>query len=141
MKREKMLQMLLPFLVVVALVVWGRGLGSFRKKGSLPASYDPGLGAGGGSSSPSDILTRARARSSYSGWGRNPFDIYAERSQTSILSGILWDRGNPQAMINGEIVGIGAKAGLYTVVDIQQDRAILNDGTKDFEVMLGGEPE
>lgn len=88
-----------------------------------------------------DILMKGRARSSYPEWGRNPFDVSAQQSQKSILSGILWDRGNPQAMINGEIVGIGATAGLYTVVDIQQDRVILNDGAKDFEIMLGGDSE
>ena len=141
MKREKILQVLLPFLVVVALVVWGRGLGGFRKKGSPVVPHDLGLGGGGESSASSDILTQGRARSSYPEWGRNPFDVYVERSQKSILSGILWDRGNPQAMINGEIVGIGAKAGLYTVVDIQQDRVILNDGAKDFEILLGGGQE
>jgi hypothetical protein len=137
MKRERILQIFLPFLVVVALVVWVRGLGSFRKKGP-PGAFDDGSLALSPRMPSSDILTRARLRSSYREWGRNPFEIYAEKSQKSVLSGILWDRGNPQAMIDGEIVGIGTKAGLYTVVDIQNDRVILNDGAKDFEIILGG---
>lgn len=141
MKREKILQMLLPFLVVVALVVWARGLGSFRKKGSQGIFHDPGFGEGMISSSSSDVLTRVRPKTLYTEWGRDPFDVYAVKSQKSILSGILWERESPQAMINDEIVGIGAKAGLYTVVDIKQDRVILNDGAKDFEVMLGGGQE
>lgn len=141
MKREKILQMLLPFLVVVALVVWVRGMGSFRKKGPRGIFHDPGSGEGTISSSSSDVLTRVRPKTLYTEWGRDPFDVYAVKSQKSILSGVLWERESPQAMINDEIVGIGGKAGLYTVVDIQQDRVILNDGTKDFEVLLGGGQE
>lgn len=131
------MQIFLPFLIAAALVVWVRGLGSFRKKGS-PGVFDDGSLAPSTRMPSSDILARERLRSSYQEWGRNPFELDAEKSQGSILSGILWDRGNPQAVINGEIVDIGTKAGLYTVVDIQNDRVILNDGAKDFEIILGG---
>jgi hypothetical protein len=52
------------------------------------------------------------------------------------LSGILWDEKDPTAIINDRIVGIGDRFGVYSVVNIKQDRVILNDGFSDFELRL-----
>ena len=74
-------------------------------------------------------------------WGRDPFSgkVYSstERAINLSLSGILWDSKNPQALINSEIVRVGDTLGNYTVIGITKDRVILNDGTKDFELILG----
>jgi len=48
----------------------------------------------------------------------------------------MYDKKYPQAIINGEVVGIGATVGGKRVVDIKEDRVILNDGSKDFELRL-----
>jgi len=48
----------------------------------------------------------------------------------------MWDKEKPMAIINGEIVKIGGNVSGNTVVDIKQDRAILNDGAIDFELKL-----
>lgn len=72
---------------------------------------------------------------------RDPFTslpiIPKERYSSGIcLNGILWDRSNPMAIINDSIVKIGDKVDDTFVVDIKQDRVILNDGAREFELRL-----
>lgn len=87
-----------------------------------------------------DIARERRAkRSSFTSWGRNPFSLYRGPATTIsglALSGVLWDENAPTAIVNEEIVGIGDKIGIYTVVDIQKDKVILTDGTKNYELNL-----
>jgi hypothetical protein len=52
------------------------------------------------------------------------------------LSGIIWDKKNPKAIISGKIVGIGSKVKNNLVVEIKPNSVILNDGEKDFEIIL-----
>ncbi|MDP3731698.1 MAG: hypothetical protein Q8R31_01530 [Candidatus Omnitrophota bacterium] len=85
-------------------------------------------------------LTRGAKRSNYSSWGRNPFSISGapiRRLGALTINGILWDKKNPLAIINEEIVKVGDKIDGNTVVGIKQDRVILNDGSKDTEFLLG----
>jgi hypothetical protein len=72
---------------------------------------------------------------------RDPFSlapiIPSEKySSDTHLNGIVWDKTSPMAIINDEIVKIGDSVGGKIVVDIKQDRVILNDGSKDFELRL-----
>jgi hypothetical protein len=86
------------------------------------------------------FLTRRAKRSDYSYWGRNPFSISGapiRRFGGLTINGILWDKKNPLAIINERIVKIGDKIDGNTVVGIEQDRVILNDGSKDIELLLG----
>jgi len=86
------------------------------------------------------FLTRRAKRSNYSSWGRNPFLISGapiRRFGGFTINGILWDKKNPLAIINERIVKIGDKIDGNTVVNIKQDRVILNDGSKDIELLLG----
>jgi len=86
------------------------------------------------------FLTRRAKRSDYSYWGRNPFSISGARIMrlgALTINGILWDKKNPLAIINEEIVKVGDKVDGNTVVGIEQDRVILNDGSKDIELLLG----
>jgi len=48
----------------------------------------------------------------------------------------MWNKTNPTAMIGDVIVKRGDKLGANTVVEINPDSIILNDGTKDFELKL-----
>lgn len=77
-------------------------------------------------------------RSNYSGWGRNPFTKEApiKLATGPTLEGIMWDEKLPLALINGETVKIGDKLGSDTVIDIQKDKVILNDGSRDLELKL-----
>ena len=72
-------------------------------------------------------------------WIRCPFcgKLYIDGGGgVVVLSGILWDVKDPKAVINGEIVGIGDKVNKYSVIDIDRNIVILNDGSKDIEISL-----
>ena len=53
------------------------------------------------------------------------------------LTGIIWDKRSPKAIINGIILGVGDNLGGNIVTDIKQDRVILNDNKRYFELRLG----
>lgn len=81
-------------------------------------------------------VKRRAKRTRFTSWGRNPFAQKGSSSAASDLAGILWDDKSPKAIIGGIVVGKGDVVGGNTVVDIQRDRVILNDGARDFEVGL-----
>jgi len=74
-------------------------------------------------------------------WVRCPFSGKAysgeEASSDLKLIGIIWDKLDPWAIINGRIVKPGALIGKNKVVEIKEDRVILNNGMEDFELKLG----
>lgn len=75
---------------------------------------------------------------------RNPFSYVgiAHKRAASVgeggLSAILFseDQSQSVAIINHKVVKNGDKADNNIVVDIKEDRVILNDGNKDFELKL-----
>ncbi|MCX5699526.1 MAG: hypothetical protein NTX01_07495 [Candidatus Omnitrophica bacterium] len=86
------------------------------------------------------VLTRNAKKTAYSSWSRDPFLASSAPIKGYgglVLSGITWDKENPMAVISDNIVKIGDKVSANTVVDIKQDKVILNDGAKDFELRLG----
>ena len=81
------------------------------------------------------VSTKRRAkRTGYKDWPRDPFSITATTSTNLTLIGIIWDSNNPKAMIDDDIVGIGDEISGNTVVDIKEDKVVLNDGVNDFEI-------
>ena len=85
------------------------------------------------------VSTERRARrSQFKTWKRNPFASGLTASTTTelTLNGIIWNKTKPKAMIGDAIVVKGDTIGANKVVDIQPDRVILNDGTKDFELKI-----
>ena len=81
---------------------------------------------------------RLAARTRFKAWRRHPFVPQAASNESSalVLSGIF-NKGNVyKAMIGDTIVMKGDKIGSNTVVDVQKNKVILNDGTKDFELKL-----
>ena len=74
-------------------------------------------------------------------WVRCPFSGKAysteEVSSDLKLIGIIWDKLDPWAIINGRIIKPGASIGKNKVVEIKEDRVILNNGIEDFELKLG----
>ncbi|MFH0738799.1 MAG: hypothetical protein V2A59_02955 [Candidatus Omnitrophota bacterium] len=60
----------------------------------------------------------------------------SKTSSALSLNGILWDKTNPLAMINDEVVHVGSKISGNKVVDIKEDRVILNNASGDFELRL-----
>ena len=83
---------------------------------------------------------RRAKRSQFKAWNRNPFAAIRKASPAAAgltLNGIIWNNTNPKAMIGDAIVVKGDVIGQQTkVIDVQPDRVILNDGTKDFELKL-----
>jgi hypothetical protein len=53
------------------------------------------------------------------------------------LMGILWDERDPQAVINGVIVRKGDTIENATVLEVQKDKVLLSDGSKNIELILG----
>ena len=53
------------------------------------------------------------------------------------LTGIIWDKKDPKAIISGIIVKVGDDLGGNTITDIKQDKVILNNGRRYFELRLG----
>ena len=82
------------------------------------------------------LTQRIAKRTKFTSWGRNPFLPKSVIPVASGLTGILWDKENPKVIINDQVVGIGDKVDGKTVIDIKQDKVILNDGTKDIELRL-----
>lgn len=69
---------------------------------------------------------------------RDPFTgisfVPLQKSET--LSGILWSKEHPMAIIDEAIVKVGDKIGVNTVTHIKQDSVILNDGVKETQLRL-----
>lgn len=74
-------------------------------------------------------------------WGRDPFSdkIYlSKKAEIDLrITGILWDKHKPAAIINNRIAGIGDVIGKYTVMRIYKEKVILNDGSKNIEITIG----
>lgn len=74
-------------------------------------------------------------------WGRDPFSgrVYAGGQEEGGLNlvGIMFDKNNPAAIINDEIVEVGDKVNGNKIIEITKDRVILNDGGRNIELKLG----
>ena len=85
-------------------------------------------------------VDRRAKRSQFSAWKRSPF-MSANASKTSpvsglVLSGIVWDKDNPKAVIGDAILTKGSTIKGNKVVDIKRDAVIITDGTNTFELKL-----
>jgi len=97
---------------------------------SVSAPQGPGMSKG-------IISTERRAkRSRFKEWKRSPFAPSGTVSTELVLSGIIWSKTKPKAMIGDAIVVKGDRIGENTVIDIKADRVILNDGTKETILKL-----
>lgn len=65
-----------------------------------------------------------------------PMAVSKDTNSAFHLNGILWDKQEPIALINGSFIKKGESIDSAIVVEIRQDRVILNDGTHSFEVKL-----
>ena len=84
--------------------------------------------------------TKRRAkRTEYTSWGRNPFtltDTSVRMATRLILNGIMWEEDSPLAVINDNVMGIGSRISGNTIVEIKEDKVILNDCDSNFELRL-----
>ncbi len=84
---------------------------------------------------PKEVITR---------WGRDPFSgkAYSTASRAEGLGdlkveGVIWDKKNPLAMINGRVLKKGDNFKGNVVVDIKENSVILSDGNRDIELKVG----
>jgi len=95
---------------------------------------------------PKDVKTKetsAKTSLSKEKYGRNdPFALNVTKKQSFSeptglnLQGIVFDTEAPNAIVNNQIVGVGANIAGNTIVKINENSVIFNDGTENFEVRL-----
>ena len=73
-------------------------------------------------------------------WGRDPF-VLQERGAGAgvgslVLSGIIWDRKNPRAIVNNEIYKAGDKIGKVEILEIKEDSIIVKENGKVKQLRL-----
>ena len=133
MQRNSKLAILIVFMIIAILVWVPKGKKSKDVSSTTSSvTFDQAI-----------PVTRAvpRKRTEFVDWGRNPF-TFPQREEkigsTSnlALSVIIWDDKKASAFINGTIVYVGDKITDKTVKQIEQNRVILTDGTKDYVLEL-----
>lgn len=128
-------KIILGILAVVAIFVWALGLKAPRRTRIRTEM-------GGEAMAPVslEIHKKQKLRTAYKTWGRNPFVVTRGlvSGVTGLqLGGIIYDAKECYALINDRIVRVGDEVNGNKVIEIKQDRVILNDGSKDFELRLG----
>ena len=140
MDKNKKLKIALPILGVIMAFVYGPlifGSGSKDKAdnnishvnkntqvsaGMLDLAALPGTGG------------REKAKTVYMQWGQNPF-MFKRAPKVLNLEGIMWDKKNPKAIINGDIFGIGETVESKIIVDIRPSSVIIKgDDGKEIEL-------
>lgn len=127
---------ILIVLAIFAVVSLMHGMAARPKK----AAMNPAASKTTSPSASKEILPnigRQYKRSKNTSWKRSPFvPTGTSTASRLVVSGIIWSKDKPKAMIGDTMVGRGDKVGSNTVVEIKTDKVILNDGTKDFELKL-----
>jgi hypothetical protein len=132
MERNKKIAIAGILVIVIALIGMPKG----KKKREVYSGRVPGYIEEAVSSA---AAVQGR-RTEFAEWGRNPFMFTKTAGETLSefsLNGVLWDTENPKAIINGRIVGVGDNVREYTVIEIMQNKVILSDGARDFELRVG----
>lgn len=117
-------------IIVLAVLLFGVGIIWF----SPPRKSDQGLTAPSAA-----VSSSARIRTSFSGWGRNPFMLRGELSETVrglVLDGIVWDTDKPFAIINNQVYGIGDAVGKSRILRITQTEVSLEEDGTTFTLKL-----
>ncbi|MBZ0166623.1 MAG: hypothetical protein K8I00_07420 [Candidatus Omnitrophica bacterium] len=149
-----MLKWLFPFLVVLALFVWGNiFMGGGRKKESVsikPRSRQVVNHADFQKLVREHLRADQRAESPAEGpgWDRDPFFLnvvkaavepeMARTVEASVpvlhLDAVVVDSSGPVAVINGEELSLNGRIGAFTVTEISEEKVMLNDGRRTVEL-------
>ena len=139
MKDKKLLVIIvLAVLAVVSLIY---GLVAPPKSRYRSSSDSPIVSVSQGKPASGEFVSevRAKKRTTFASWGRNPFlfqPLAGKEAKQTVLDGIIWDSREPKAVIGGEILGVGDSIGPNKIVDIKPDKVILNDGVNNIELEL-----
>ena len=115
---------------MVAFFIW---LSPQKKPAIVPEESDALLAQTLSRISLVQTMPEDNVQSQHQDWGRNPFLLGAQPVEM-VLQGIIWDPVTPQALINDQIVGVGDWVQKMQVIDIQNQKVILSDGTKTIEL-------
>ncbi len=128
----------LAVLAVISLIYGVTASPKGRAKSTITAERQAAIAPLQGAAKNVLSTERRARRSQFKAWKRNPFvtGLTAFTSSELTLNGIIWNKTKPKAMIGDAIVVKGDTIGANKVVDIQPNRVILNDGTKDFELRI-----
>ena len=130
MDKQKLQIIVLGGLFIVAFFIW---LWPQKKPAIVPAESDTLLAQTLSRISFVQTMPEDNVQSQHQDWGRNPFLLGAQPVEM-VLQGIIWDPVTPQALINDQIVGVGDWVQKMQVIDIQNQKVILSDGTKTIEL-------
>ncbi len=125
MKRNSKLTILI-FLIIVVVFIW-------IPKGKKPAA----VSANTSEQTMPLITIEAKKRTEFADWSRNPFVWPQQEEETGEISNlkvfaIICENDKSEAMVNESVVCVGDKIAGKTVKQIEPDRVILTDGTKDY---------
>ncbi len=125
---------ILVVLVIVAILVWVRKAEKTPDVASAtaPVTVEQAIPV---------TRTVPRKRTEFVDWGRNPFVFPQRQEEAGSISNlalfcITWNDEEATAFINGSIVHVGDKISDKTVKQIEPNRVILTDGTKDYVLEL-----
>lgn len=155
-EKSKKQLMIIGALVPVLLISWVfalRGCGMFPAERKAPAAA-PVVPTAPASlpraqGSPAVVSARDEAIEKYESisWVRNPFRLAVANVPAIVadtrpaipnmkLEGIVWDRSNPYAIIDGEVRTIGDLVAGYTVSEITKEKVVLERGGDKYELGL-----
>ena len=140
MKNNKII--ILVVLVAIAFISLIYGASAKPKWQTNAASQGAVINNGSEESRPGNAgdQTRRRAkRTQFRLWKRSifvPKGMPGTAMSKLSLNGIIASGKTFKAMIGDSIVGKGDKISGNTVVEVQKEKVILNDGTKDFELKI-----
>ncbi len=137
MKNKKVVIAIILCIGAVISLIYGLTAGSKTRR--KPSSEAVSVHEAALPARPITSTKRRAAKTDFDSWSRNPFAPKKTSDKVVVkltLSGIIWDDKEPKALINDVVVGIGDKIDENTVVEIEQNRVILNDGTEDIVLTL-----
>jgi len=135
--KQQKLKIALPILIVVMAFVWGPVImGSNKKDSSNKSSKNINEGVDSSNLAVMSLSgVRKKAKTIYTDWGQNPF-MLKRAPKALYIEGIMWDANNPQAIINGKMVGIGDLVESKTVIEIKRSSIILMGDDGEIELKL-----
>jgi len=140
MQRKDKIELVITLLLAIILImVTARALGK-KEKGPLETSTMMKTSTNSTIVEADPLYERLEEEAQQMSLKRDPFTKVSEPQESKVpvlqLKGIFWDNQKPTAIINDQIVEVGDKIFGHEVVFIREDRVILNDGLRHFELIL-----
>jgi len=139
MNKQQKLKLIFPVLILVMFFVWKPVfMGNGRKKDDVVRPEKAGSQVMAEKPGAAIRTAGPKKRTSYEDWGRNPFSLIQRKAAASLfLEGVLWDERNPQAMINGDIYGVGATIDGMEVIAITPNSVMIKGESGERELRMG----